>query len=941
MSYFQTVSDTVRDHFLDEVNLRWLRVVIDPAGTPATYTPVNVSCDATEEYQRWTFEIKNRAGLSVGLHANLPCVVSFSHNGSDWVVAFTGYVSDDGFRRTRGLVTDDTISIDLVDATKRRGTKRKPEMALLSGFKIVDTTTTESSILHYLASLMGVTVETADIDLTKTIVEIGKDTVWAELQRLRDAFHADMYFRYDGKLLFRSPLEDSYSAPTPEWTFQGDPSESVSGDACRIRGKVEEVFLPVRCNYAKTDFDDLEELSEQVVYKNAENYDSAIDAISIEIAGNSYWPGPNEDDVARLEYQGPESGEKFPFAVSIGTPTIGAYGSGEDIEATGGALEIVSFNGSTAQTSQNADSSEIILYNDSASTCTIRRFSITGTPYRLKSDVTVEHVDAAVSDAIDYVEQSVDGKYMVDKAQAFDTLYHMVEEGKGRPRQFRFSAPFMPWMQRNAIVNVQMPDEESVRCRIDSYNHRNRGRTLQGMMTSIVCTQLGTHTPSGNPTLIVRPQVPAWQAKLTSIAPNASATYRSESTSAPTNPKLGDWWYQTDTQIYKRWDGSDWQNVGGSVLVPSSTAGIAFESSTGNVLIYEDGSFEFGNYNPSTKSGGIKYDVTEDKLLGNVAYDQWDLVIESNADLALLTSGSTTYKNVLVAPGTYTATAQIDLDAHGVERFVGTNRKSCTIDLDYEGTVGVAMIKCGVDTVSIENLHIISSTTQPDVSFYVIGISVNGDDLFINNIAIEYFDNHGYGVSKTFGKDVRISNATAVNLKRGFYSCHTMNCLAYYCDDNFYSCTCVDCYGYDAVSSNFISSRVTGCYSTGSPAYGYNNCFNCSSSSSYGATTANWISCTFVDYDSTNCDQQWTYGNSGANVTTSGWVLPRGKYQLVKSSTAEAVYIQVYDGSGWVQASGANLSSSGAYPGIVESDGVNMRLISASGTQTVYWRNQP
>jgi len=134
-----------------------------------------------------------------------------------------------------------------------------------------------------------------------------------------------------------------------------------------------------------------------------------------------------------------------------------------------------------------------------------------------------------------------------------------------------------------------MPGESAVRCRIDTYSHKNRGRTLQGMMTSIVCTQLGTHTPTGSPSLIVTPTIPAWQAKLTSIAPNAGATYRSASTSAPTNPRLSDLWYQTDTQLMKRYSGTAWENTGASPLEESETVGVDFENSSGNVKIYSDG----------------------------------------------------------------------------------------------------------------------------------------------------------------------------------------------------------------------------------------------------------------------------------------------------------------------------------------------------------------
>ena len=196
---------------------------------------------------------------------------------------------------------------------------------------------------------------------------------------------------------------------------------------------------------------------------------------------------------------------------------------------------------------------------------------------------------------------------MVSSTQAVDTLYPLVEEGKGRPRRFGFSAPVMPWIQRRAIVMVQPPGESVVRCRIDTYSHKKSGRTLQGMRTAITCTELGTHIPTGSPYVEQTPSTPAWQAKLNSIAPNASATYRSESTSVPTVPKIGDYWYQTDTQLTKRYDGTDWQNVGTSPFNESADTGVAFETANEKVKIKDDGTIEAvdGKFSGSITSGTI------------------------------------------------------------------------------------------------------------------------------------------------------------------------------------------------------------------------------------------------------------------------------------------------------------------------------------------------
>jgi hypothetical protein len=436
----------------------------------------------------------------------------------------------------------------------------------------------------------------------------------------------------------------------------------------------------------------------------------------------------------------------------------------------------------------------------------------------------------------------------------------------------------MPWIQRRAIVNVQMPGEDAVRCRIDAYQHSNRGRTLQGLWTTITCTQLGTHTPTGSGSQVVTPASPAWQAKLLSIAPNAGATYRSDADTAPTNPFLGDLWYQTDTQLWKRYDGSDWQNTGASPLEASSTAGTAFATKTGKVKIYDDGSFEFGNYNSTTKAGGIGYNVTADKLYGNVAYDQWDLVIESDADLAKLCTGETTYKNVLVAPGTWTTEAQIDLDAHGVEIFVGINKSNCIIDLDYEGSATTAMIKCGTEITEIGNLTITSSTTQT-AAVYAIYIpsattakvhdikSTGFDDLgtciynaggvngfvTVENCEISDYNNAIFGG--------RCSNCSVTDCAIGYFSCTAVNCTAKTCDNGFLSCVRVgQCQAEECDSSFESCSYVAGCLSNKGATYGFRLCNYMSACYAFTnlSSGTGFSSCTYVS-------------SARANGHTTGW----------------------------------------------------------------------
>ena len=509
MSYFIPFEHTDRDIFKDEENpSRYLRVIIDPSGVAYEFTPTQISCSADESYQKWNMKLKNRSSITVGFLANEPCVVQMSTNQEDWYIIFTGYVSDSGFYRHRGYLSDDYLSVDLVDATQRKGTKRTLSSAVLANYKISDNES-PASIIHYLATKMGVALEVPDIDYIKDIVAVGELTVWEEFKKLQSTFEADMYFNHQGKLRF-IPQFDSEGNPQEreiEWIFQGDPNQGLSDNGSWIKGSVEEVYLPVRCNRASCEFIDYEELSFRVIYKNTENYDEATDEILIELAPGEYWPGANPADVARLEYIDPDSGEEYPYAVTVEIPTLGVSGD-VDILYEGGPLEITSFNGSTSHTKQNPDSSEIILHNTGDDSCVIKRLQIRGVPFKATSKEIVEVVDSSVTNEVDYVDKTIDGKYAINAGQVYNTLYDIVENQKGRVRCFSFATSFLPWIQRGAIVQVQMPGEEAVRCRIDSYAHQNRSRTLQGLTTSVVCTSKEVFTPTGNAPVVIIPSKP-------------------------------------------------------------------------------------------------------------------------------------------------------------------------------------------------------------------------------------------------------------------------------------------------------------------------------------------------------------------------------------------------------------------------------------------------
>jgi hypothetical protein len=508
--YLVDVPTQMIEQFNSASESKFMKVVI--AEHSVLFPRVGV-CSASAEFQKWSFSIKNTFNLEVGTFANEAATVEISHDLTTWATIFTGFVSDEGIKRSIGYVTDDHVTLEFVDPTRRKGTKRKPPKALLTGFTICDPATPGSSILHYLANTLGVPLEvdTGLLDYTKEVVSIGDRSVWEELQDLSKAYHADMYFSAGGSLRFKSPLENNWTYPTPEWVFSGDPNSPPPANGSWIRGKVEQGYTPVRCNKAKATFADYQQLNERVIYENTENYNDQIKQCSIEIPPGAYWPGPNPSDKAQLKYKDPDTGEQFPFAKDIQTPTIGVLGT-EDIQYSGGQLELLSFNGiagsSPESTTKNPDSSEIILHNTGGTTCTIKVFKVRGIPFRQLSENTVEYIDPQITDPVDYVEQDYSSKWYADPTQANLNLQLKVESGKSRYRRLGFSTNWLPWLQRGAPVEVRLPGGITVTGKIISYEHKPKGKNLVSMYTTLIVEETEAWSPGGGTPVIVQDRTP-------------------------------------------------------------------------------------------------------------------------------------------------------------------------------------------------------------------------------------------------------------------------------------------------------------------------------------------------------------------------------------------------------------------------------------------------
>jgi hypothetical protein len=274
---------------------------------------------------------------------DVPCAIEAKvGSANEYIRIFTGYTSDLGCKRTVGHNHEDKITIEFHDYAKRASINRKPTPTALVGYKICDPATPETSIFHYLASIMGLSgadLDTGTIAYVKDYLVIdGSKSVWQELQELAAQYLAVLTFRYDGKLRFWSRHQTVPPPETAEWTFSED----------NILNSYDSGGTPVNCNKATTQYLTYEVRPEGVIFFDVTNYNTVTQKISIPILPGQYYPGEtNEKSKATLRYQDPVTGESYRIGKDIVYPTIGSVGGGYDIECSGGIITIISFNGDT------------------------------------------------------------------------------------------------------------------------------------------------------------------------------------------------------------------------------------------------------------------------------------------------------------------------------------------------------------------------------------------------------------------------------------------------------------------------------------------------------------------------------------------------------------------------------------------------------------------
>jgi len=506
VSYFIPVGGTWNTTIKDRTNPRYWKVLIDTDGddsvddvTSQIYNnEISGGQRKGSTAAQWTVTLRNsqqtyQEGDLAGRKAEIQAKVA----SESYITVFTGYVSDAGCQRSKTSLTEDKVTLTLFDLVKTKATRRKTDAAIYSGFDISDTASTSTSLIHTLAGMMGLSasdMDITDINHAVTLVSLdAKATAWKELQRIAEQYLADMYVRYDGKLRFRSRFETGWSAPSSEWDFY------TSGENANVHSPWSGSMRPKSCTRCETSYDDYEDVGSQQVYKNTDEWVSATEQNAIVVGAGEYWPGPGSGDVARLKYKDPKSGEEFPFVRDVSTPSIGATGSGSNIECSGGLLTLVSFNGSTSATQQNADSSEIILQNATGSPVTITKFELWADhPYRVSANNTVKHIDSAVSNEEDHVDKSLDGKYASDDDQAHESCEYTVEFGKDDREEYELTVDWLPQVQKRALVTFNIVEESrSVTCYVESFTHVASG-PMARWKTRLSLIKYESYTYSGS-----------------------------------------------------------------------------------------------------------------------------------------------------------------------------------------------------------------------------------------------------------------------------------------------------------------------------------------------------------------------------------------------------------------------------------------------------------
>lgn len=470
--YWRILIDIDDDDILEDVTSLMINNNVSGGGKKGGSSGESVS-------NSWSVALSNKTGIfPEGSLKLAKAAIEFKIGSSDYYRIFTGFVDKNGAQRSRRMLTDDVSTFTLVDATSLISTK-KASSIYYTNHKICDPADVGNSLFHKLAAQIGFSASDCDVGTIDYVLPIlyvdGTRTVWTELQEMVQQYLGTMTFRYDGKLRFWSPyMLDIWPTRVPEWAFS-----LTENNYFQLSGS----SVVKNCTRCKTEFQQYEQLTQRVIYMNTDNWDNVLKKCAITVLAGAEWPGDISGSVAQLVFKDPSSNEEYPIGINIQTPTIGAVGSGADIECSGGLMTLVSFNGSTPATRPNANSAEIILKNNTAGAIIITKFELRGTPYRISKTISVKDEDATVLEE-DHVEKTIPGKYAFDFAQAHQTTGWHVEYGKTDRSEYSFQTYWLPFIQEGAFVSLQTP-EKTILCTVESYNHPSAGGVLTKQITQL------------------------------------------------------------------------------------------------------------------------------------------------------------------------------------------------------------------------------------------------------------------------------------------------------------------------------------------------------------------------------------------------------------------------------------------------------------------------
>ena len=468
------------------MNLLQIKLVIDEN---ITIFPSKVSCNSSSYFETWSVSWKNIDGLTAGVFSLKPVKLFYSYDdGLSWINLFTGYASENGLIRSYSKITDDSVSLDLIDPANFKGTKKTPSNTIiLENYKICDQNNPDISLLHFMANKIGITeFDCGPVDSKVQITSLSDKTFWEEIQQLAECYKVNLHFDRKGRLYFHSEIESDYQK---QFKFEFNTEEYP------LFNKIDSKYSKASGNVYKTSFDNYEATEDNaIVFRSQENFDESTGFCSIEILPGETYP---KEGVLNLNYQDVLTGESYEFVDNLKNPSIG-LNSDYDIYFANGNIELISLNGefgsNPSLTQSLPDAAQIILKNTGTSTAIIKKFELNGKGFKKKSEIKVEQRLPNL-DEIDEKIIEIDGKYFSDYETAKSVLSLYLSEGKINSRIFNITTKFIPVIEKGdyAYINI---DNEKIPCVINSFSHSQAGSQIHTMRTNIELKELVEFTPS-------------------------------------------------------------------------------------------------------------------------------------------------------------------------------------------------------------------------------------------------------------------------------------------------------------------------------------------------------------------------------------------------------------------------------------------------------------